>query len=206
MGPLSKFLGDIILQAAYIVILLGSVAGLAFGAMLIVDSARVFRINERMGRWFSTHAWLSSLEAPRKLELPTYGRQRIIGIALVACALYALYVMVYSYNSSALVNAFRGPIPPVILQVIFEVIQLFLVVLNIFVLAVGVVLMIRPKLVRAMESWADRQYSTEQYAKSLDDMHYYPDQFVRSHPRLVGWLLVVGCAYILVNLGLLYAR
>jgi hypothetical protein len=35
-------------------------------------------------------------------------------------------------------------------------------------------------------------------------MRYQPDDFVRSQPRLVGCVLVLGSAYVLITLGVLW--
>jgi hypothetical protein len=204
MGPVSKILVSSVIETIYVVLLLGGVAGLVLGAMLIVDSPRVFRINERWGRWISTHGLARRLDAPRKLELPIYRRHRLIGVALAAWSLYAIYVVAFSYSAGALAGLFPDTGRPVMLKIGLEAAQVILIVLNLFVLGIGVTLAVRPDLVRALEAWADRQYSTDQYVGRLDEVHDQAERFVRGHPKLVGWLLVFGSSFLLTTVGFVF--
>ena len=54
------------------------------------------------------------------------------------------------------------------------------------------VLVFRPSLLKGVESWADRYYSTRRSTESLDVMRYQPDDFVRSRPRIVGAVVQAG--------------
>ena len=84
----------------------------------------------------------------------------------------------------------------------FETVRIFLVVGNVGALAAALVLVFRPSLLKGVETWADRSYGRPQTGEKLDAMHYQPDQFVRSRPRLVGMLVTLGSLYALVSLSL----
>lgn len=204
MEVIWKIFGAALLQAALIVVLIGGVLGLVFGAMLIFDSARFFRINETMGRWISTRAWSRALDVSRKTDLQIYRFHRLTGIALAACALSALYVLILRYRAGPVLHLFRDLARPAALELIVEAARVSLIVGNVFLLAVGFLLAFRPDLVRALERWADRHYSSREYTRPLEEMRDRPDRFVREHPKLVGWLLLIAGVYVLVNLGVAF--
>jgi len=198
-----KFVIGIAGQTIYWVLILGCIAGLVLGALLLVDSARVFRWNERLGRWVSTRQATRPLDQPHDVKRFIYRRHRVVGIVVFAGALYTLDVLVFGYRSRPLVHAFRDLAPPHLLEVAFDTARWFLVVGNAAALLAGLILCLRPSLLKGFEAWADRQYSERRALKPLEQMHFQPDRFVRGHPRLVGSLMLLGSLYVLVNLGLL---
>jgi hypothetical protein len=68
---------------------------------------------------------------------------------------------------------------------------------------IAAVLVFRPSLLKGVEGWADRYYSTRRSTETLDVMRYQPDDFVRSRPRLVGAVVALGSLYALFGLSLL---
>jgi hypothetical protein len=100
------------------------------------------------------------------------------------------------------VRAFRGAGNPALLHVVFEAQRIVLIVGNVAGLLAAIVLAFRPSLLKGIESAADRQYSGRESLKGLEAMHYQPDDFVRSRPKLVGTLFTLGSLYTLFALGL----
>ncbi len=206
MQTVTKILGDAILQTTVVLAVAGGVLGLVFGALLILDSARVFRLSERMGRVVSPEGLLRPLDIPRDAKLDLYRHSRWIGAALLACAGYALYVLLARYHAPSLVHAFRGLARPVVLEWIVQSSYLLLLGANAVLLAAGAALLVRPGLLRTLELWGGRRVSAPGVVRPLDAMHLQPDRFVQRRPKLVGWLLLLGGAYVLVRLGLAFLR
>jgi hypothetical protein len=186
----------------YLLLLAGALLGLAIGAMLVLDSARVMRWNYALNRWYSTRRAMRPLDQPVDAKRVIYRWHRVLGALVFAGALYTLDVLAFRYQAGALVRIFRDLGRPDVLQLVFESLRILLIVGNVAALLAGLVLCFRPSLLKGIEAWGDRQYSGRASTKPLDIMRYQPDDFVRARPRIVGLLLVLGSAYVLVALGL----
>lgn len=187
----------------YVVLLAGAVLGLVLGVLLLVDSARVMRWNATLNRWYSTRQAFSKLEEPIDVKRLVYRWHRVVGVLVFAGAIFTLDVLAFSYKTGALVQAFRGVGNPHLLGIFFEALRIFLIVGNVAGLLAAVILCFRPSLLKGIEAVGDRYYSGGETATRLEVMHYQPDNFVQSHPKLVGTLFTLGSLYILFALGLL---
>ena len=187
----------------YVLLIAGAALGLVVGIMLLVDSERVMRWNYALNTWYSTRKAMEALEQPLDVKRVVYRWHRLMGILVLAGALYTLDILVFGFNTSALVRIFRDLANPAILGLVVETVRLFLIVGNVAALLAAGVLVFRPSLLKGLEAWADRYYSSRESAKALDVMRYQPDEFVRARPRMVGALVTLGSLYVLLTLGLL---
>lgn len=187
----------------YVVLLGGAVLGLVVGVVLLVDSARVIRWNAALNRWYSTREAFHRMEEPIDVKRFIYRWHRVAGVIVFAGALFTLDVLAFSYKTNALVQAFRGVGNPALLSIGFEALRIILIVGNVAGLLAAVILCFRPSLLKGLEAVGDRYYSSREAVKPLEVMHYQPDEFVTSRPKMVGTLFTLGSLYILFALGLL---
>lgn len=187
----------------YLLLLGGAALGVTIGIMLLIDSGRVMRWNYILNKWYSTRQAMRALDRPIDVKRPFYRWHRVLGVLVFAASLYTLDVLVFGFHTSALVRALRGTGNPALLALVLDSVRLFLIAGNIAALVAAAVLVFRPSLLKGLEVWGDRQYSGRVATKPLDIMRYQPDDFVRSRPKLVGGLLVLGSLYVLITLGVL---
>jgi hypothetical protein len=187
----------------YALLLGGAVLGLVVGIVLLVDSERAMRWNAVLSRWYSTRQAFQRLDEPIDVKRVVYRWHRAAGVLVFAGALFTLDVLAFSYQTGALVRAFRGAGNPAILSIVFETLRIVLIVGNVAGLAAGVILCFRPSLLKGLEAVGDRYYSGREAIKPLEAMHYQPDHFVQARPKVVGAFFTVGSLYILIALGLL---
>jgi hypothetical protein len=187
----------------YVLLLGGAVLGVVIGALLLFDSERVMRWNYTLNRWYSTRQAMRALERPIDIKRPFYRWHRVLGVLVFAASLFTLDVLVFGFQTSALVRALRGMAQPAALALVLDSVRLFLIVGNVAALLAAAVLVFRPSLLKGLEVWGDRQYSGRTATKALDIMRYQPDDFVRARPRLVGGVLVLGSVYVLLTMGLM---
>lgn len=186
----------------YVVLVAGAVLGLVVGVMLLIDSERVMRWNYALNTWYSTKA-MEALERPVEVKRLVYRWHRVLGILVFAGSLYTLDVLLFGFNTSALVRVFRDLGNPTILGLVVETIRIFLIVGNIAALLAAAVLVFRPSLLKGLESWGDRYYGSRESSQALDVMRYQPDEFVRARPKTVGALVTLASLYVLLTLGML---
>ena len=188
-------------QVLYVLLLLGAALGLLVGIMLLIDSQRVLRWNAYLNRWISTGESLRVLDQPHDINRIVYRRHRIVGAVVLVAALYALDVLVFNIQTRPVVRIFRDLANPGTLQLFADSARLFLVAGNVLAILVGMILVLRPSLLKGVEGWTDRQYSPRLSSQNLDEPRYQPDEFVRTHPRLAGIVAAGGSLFVLLSLG-----
>jgi hypothetical protein len=202
-----KAIGDLAVHTLgpvlYVLLLGGAVLGLVIGVMLVVDSARVMRWNERLNLWISTGSAMSALDRPVEVKRAIYRWHRLVGLLVLAGAFFTLDALAFGFTTGAVVRTFRGAGSTALLALAFETLRIFLIVGNIAALLAALVLVFRPSLLKGIEGWADRSYGGNPSPEKLDRMRYQPDELVRSRPRLIGALVILGSAYALFGLSLL---
>ncbi|HXL76310.1 MAG TPA: hypothetical protein VN967_10715 [Burkholderiales bacterium] len=187
--------------ALLVALVAGAALGLVIGILLLVDSERVLRWNAYMNRWISTGNAFSVLDRPRDIKRLVYHWHRVVGLLVVAGALYSVSVLAFGFGTEPLVRSFRDLASPTALRLTVDSLKLFLIAGNVAAILAGLILCFRPSLLKAVEGWADRQYGPPLANPNLDAPRYPPDEFVRAHARLAGALATLGSLFVLVSLG-----
>lgn len=193
-----QFLEAIVLQTAYIVFLAGAALAVLLGILLLLDSPRVLRWNAVLSRWVSTRDAMRPLDEPRDIKRFVYRHHRILGVLVVAGALYSLDVLTFGFQTGALSRVFRGLANQSLLGILFDTLRLFLIAANLLAVVAGLALAFRPSLLKGIEAWADRSYSTPSDGR-MDEMRFQLDQWVSAHPKIAGTLVAAGGGFILLS-------
>jgi hypothetical protein len=180
-------------QTLYLLLMFGAALSVVIGIWLLADSARLLRWNAVLNSWVSNEAVLRRLDEPRDVKRMVYRGHRLVGLLVVVGAVYALPELWW--------GSLRNLHPPELATVMFESIRLFLVFGNLVALAAGAVVFFRPSLLKPLESWADRAYRSRISCGAADKMRLQPDEFAKSHPKLLGILATGSGIYLLVNLS-----
>ena len=188
-------------QTLFLTLVAGAALGLVIGIVLLVDSERVLRWNAYMNRWISTGNALSVLDRPRDIKRLIYRWHRVVGLLVIAGALYSVNVLAFGFGTEPLVRSFRDLASPTTLRLTVDTLKIFLIAGNNAAILAGIILCFRPSLLKEVEGWADRQYGARLANPNLDAPRYPPDEFVRAHPRLAGTLATLGSLFVLVSLG-----
>lgn len=202
----TKFFGQILQQSIFVFLLLGSFVALVAGLLLIFDSARAFRIGDRLNRWVSTRVALRPLEESHSISRPLYRMHRLVGALICAGALYALVVLGSPYGEMAIAKSLSSLGPPRFASWLSESLRLVLLAGNLGALIFGLFFILRPSALKGLEAWADRRVSGRKATKPLEEIHLPADRFTRAHPRLVGAAVTLGSLYVLANLGFVLLR
>jgi hypothetical protein len=188
-------------QTLFLTLVAGAALGLVTGLLLLVDSERALRWNAYLNRWISTGNALSVLDRPRDIKRLIYHWHRVVGLLVIAGALYSVNVLAFGFSTEPLVRSFGDLASPTALRLTVDSLKLFLIAGNVAAILAGIILCFRPSLLKEVEGWADRQYGARLANPNLDALRYPPDEFVRAHPRLAGALATLGSLFVLVSLG-----
>ena len=196
-----KFLSQIVNQTILVFLAVGAAFGLLAGLLLVLDSARAFRISDLMNRWVSTRAAIRPLEEHRSISRPLYRMHRLVGALICAGALYSLIVLGMPSGGHAITKSLSGVGPERFAAWLSDSLRYVLLAGNFGALLFGLVFMVRPSALKALETWADRRISERKATKPLEKMHMSADQLARRHPRTTGVLVILGSLFVLGNLG-----
>jgi hypothetical protein len=134
------FLIDIAAHTLLAALVVGAALGVVVGLVLVFDSRRALRWNERLSRWISTREAMARFDAPRDVKRLVYRGHRVVGLLVVAGALYSLDGLTFGFSTEALGRAFRDLGNQGVLGVAFDGARLFFLVGNLAALFAGVVL------------------------------------------------------------------
>ncbi len=191
------------MQSFIALLLLGAVVGLCLGIGMFFQSESVFRVTRFFNRWLSSRVFTRPLSRPGyRIERQVYRYHRVFGAALLAGAGYMLYSLWFRYDKSATLNIFRETSPQLVAWLLDSTVFL-LTLTSIVALLLALCLVVRPSLLRGMEVWANRWFTTRPMGKPMETMRMQPDEAAERHPRVTALLLVLGGLYVLVSLGFL---
>lgn len=192
---------EITLQTATIFLFLTSLACLLYGIALVFQRETALRLSVRLNRWISTRQALRPLEKPRDIQRQLYRRHPWVGAFLVLGSCYVGYFLFYRFSAEPFVLVFRKSVPVPAIQWIMESLWWIVLVTNAFAFVIGIIMFVRPSMLKGIEGWADRAYSSRERTKFWETMNLHPDRMIESYPSFFGWLIIAGSIYTSLSLG-----
>lgn len=182
------------------VLLVGALFTLIYGLLALFLPERAISLNNRMSSWVSMRRSLKALEVPRQQEQRLYHHHRILGLLLLAGALFILYQLRINIDLPALRKLLTSnSANPDITEIVVVSAYTFLLWGTLFSGVIGGIIAFRPSLLKGIERWSNRWISTRQTLKFLDQSYCGPDNFFNRNPRLSGGIIITGAMYILLT-------
>lgn len=195
-------IGEAALYTLHALMIGGSVVAVVLGIYLLIAPHRAWGLNRHLNKWFATRTLTDPLDAPRRIERTVYHYHRWVGAGLLAGALYTLYMIVFHYNPQAALSTLGRGLNPNIVAWLLESAVFALTFGSALAIAISLILILRPSLLRDFEHWANRWYHTDKAVNTLDAMRYKPDEIMERHPRITAAVLILGGLYVLASFGL----
>ncbi|MBX9811198.1 MAG: hypothetical protein K2Y16_06240 [Burkholderiales bacterium] len=191
------FVGEILRSSFVVLLLLGCALSFIYGVWMLLQPDQALRFNQRISAWVSTEGVSKVLDRPHSTERYIYRYHRIYGALLLAGGLFTLYVMSggrWGRDMTAVFSLSEWS------WLVRDVATLLMVMAGFLATALGIIMVIRPSLLRGVEARLNRWIATENNLKPLDSVYYAPDQFAWRHARPLAALIVIGSLYVLVAL------
>jgi len=176
---------QIILPALVILLLAGSLLGIALGLALLWRSDAALRFMEIMNRWVSTRRAFRPLEVPREIKPRGSAGRWLVG-ALIVLGAYAAIVLIGGIDPARLAAALKVDPRYSVAGLGLEAARWFLALGALVAVVTGVMLVFFPRAWEAVEARADRWYSTRELEASGDRLHLSLDRVVQAFPRASG--------------------
>lgn len=184
-------------QALAIFLVIGAGAGVIVSLILIFKPSTIGRINQIANRWVSVNHVTEWSDRTISLERWFYRNHIVMGLLITLGGAYMLaYYGFWFDRAAALHHLPASPRYQVLFETLIQACQWFAIGGAVVALVTGVLVCLRPSLLRGFEDKANRWVSTNKVAEAIDVPHFEVDVAVLNHPQKVGWILLVGSIFV----------
>lgn len=191
-----------LVQSAVIFLILGSVAGMVIGALLLFRRDRLQNISTLLDRWISTRRLDRALERRITLDPWFYRHRHVTGTLILAGALYILYFFGVQLDraetAAGLAKHLAYPKP--LAEAMLDAMVLSALLGALCAVVAALFILFRPSMMRGFEEGANQWLSLRKTLKPLEVPRDGLEVYVERHARQVGIFLMLGGLYTLVLL------
>lgn len=192
----------LLLRSFVLFLIVGSLAGLVIGAMLVWWPERLHRLSVILNRWVSTRQLDRPLERKVSLDPWFYRHHRLTAALILAASLYIVYFFMAQLDRAG-AEAFlaaRLAVPASLAQGLLDAVVLGAFAGSTFAAISALFIGLRPSMLREFEHGANRWLSLRKVMKPLEIPRSGVDEYVFQHARQAGMVLVLGSLYVLLIL------
>lgn len=202
------FTDAVLLRSLVLFLMLGSVAGLLTGALLLWRPEWLARVSQFANKWVSSRQMSRPLDKPVNIDHWIYHYSHWTGGVLLAGALYIIYIFTAHVGRADLLASLAKAnlVQPALLGLLLDALVLIFLTGAVLALLVSLFLLFRPSMLRDLELGANQRISLRQLLKPLEMQHGDLDQLVSRNIQLAGVLLLCGSLYTLVALAFWLSR
>jgi hypothetical protein len=195
---------DAAMEAALIITIGGCIIAIVLALLLLFLPDFYLAVSQRLNKWVSTRRTLKPMEIPRNQERRIYRHHRLFGLLVSIGAIYTLSYFMLNYDPQYVQHSLQQHVQlqPIMLEWLLDAGSIILMLTNLFVLVIGVVVFIRPSLLKNFEAWSNKWISTRHASRFLDNNYSGIERYTAQHPRLMGGFLLLGGLYVLGMLGI----
>ena len=193
---------NFLFHAWLLFMMVGSVAGLFLGALLIMRPAVVATVSGYANNWIATRHLTGILERVIQLDRWLYRYHRVAGTFLLTGAIFLVYFFIVPFDKLRIVVGLVRiyAFPPVIAEILLDTAVLSILLGAVFVLIVSLFLLARPSMLRGFEEGANQWISLRQAIRPFEISRFSIDETVFQNIQMAGVLLLLGSLYSIVLL------
>ena len=173
------------------------------GLALILFPAQVLAWGNSVNRWISTTAFFGALDLSRDHERFYYKHHRFFGGLIIILAAVSIYMLAYYIGLDATVAGLQKLAVSAFGQWLLVNCYYILISLCGLALVAGLIILIRPSLLKSLETWGNRWIDTQAPLKRFDEVHEIPTNILPGKPRLFGCFVLIGAIYIVYVTGII---
>ncbi|MFA6313304.1 MAG: hypothetical protein WCV99_17305 [Sterolibacterium sp.] len=191
MPHLNSYVFDqLVAPALVLFFFIGGLAAVVIGLGLIFKSAWIFRLFDTLNHSVSTRNATKPLAVPRDSSQFFLKYRLPIGVIFVFGAVYSDYGLLTGAGNAAIVTLFNTKLPPGYIFWIVESVRYFLLVTCTASIMVGILMLISPDTLKAVENIGGRWISTRRIAPGAEKAYLTLDQWVAAFPRTAGFIIL----------------
>jgi hypothetical protein len=189
---------QLLIPAVFVFFLIAGVAGIVLGISLIVFRGRVLRSIGPLNRWVSGRKTLAPLETFHHIDPTVYRHRRWFSAAFIVGAAFSM-IMILTRLDVASVEFLLGGRFSVVGSWLVESLEWMLLLGCVLAIAIGIILGFFPHVLGALETRANRWYSSVRIGRGADEMVLTLDRWVEYSPRTAGWIIAIAALIVAVN-------
>lgn len=205
---MNQFIQSWLLQSFAIFLIIGSLAGMVVGALLVLRPQSLQRVSQRLNRWISTRHLDQSLERSVSVDPWFYRYRRTSCTLTLLGAVYIIYFFTVNMDRAnavtGLAQHFNLPVP--LIAWLLDALVLSALLGALFAAFISVSLLLRPSMLRDFEQGANRWLSLRRGLKPVEIPRQGVDAYVLQYGRQAGILLVLGSLYTVVLLTIWFSN
>lgn len=199
MNPIVE---SLLLRSAVLFLMVGSLAGLVVGAMLLWHPHRLRRLGDILNRWVSTCHLDQALDRTVEIDSWFYRYRRASAGLILLASGYILYSFTVGLDRANAVIGLskRFLLPAGLVEGLLDALVLSALLGALFAAFVSLFLLLRPSMLRDFEQGANRWVSMRRGLKPMEVQREVMDEYVFRYAREAGILLMLGSMYVLALL------
>lgn len=190
---------DWLAQGLLLSLALGLLLSVMVGLLMLTAPRELFSINASWSRWIDTTGSFKALDTPHPLERFFYQHHRVLGTLIVLGAGFVLWQWMFAYQRSGLFGMLGARWARPELNWIIAAGEWIVVGLHALILLIGLVILIRPSLLKNLENQTNRWHKAGD-TQRLDARHTGLEERMALHPRIAGFLLLLASTWCLSGL------
>lgn len=171
---------------------------LLIGLFILISPDLFIRTGNKLNRWVSTEAFFNKLDAPKNTERFFYRHHISFGLLFVFGAMYIFYTFAFAFDASKQTLSFFSS--AVVNDWLISSLVFSNLIFSVVIFVIGIFMMLRPSALKNIEVIANHWFAVDESLKGLDVQLGAPDKIFSKRPRLLGFIIMVGSAYICMNL------
>lgn len=173
------------------------------GIWILIQPQGFLRASKSLGRWISTDVFFGSLDRPRYQERFIYKHHRIAGLMIIAGAIYTLFIMIQKIDVKLLVALLPQIGGQFWSHWFYGVAYALMISANLLALVIGLIVLVRPSMLKILETYMNKWVSPSIDLKKLDETHEIALEILPGNPRLFGLAVALGGVYIVISMAIL---
>ncbi|OIR19388.1 hypothetical protein GALL_02680 [mine drainage metagenome] len=200
MNPIVE---SLLLRSFVIFLMVGGMAGLIVGALLVFNPQRIRMAGNLLNRWISTRHLNQTLDRTVALDPWFYRHHRISAGLILLASGYILYAFTAGLDRQNAIIEFarRFSLPSSLAGGLLDGLVLSILLGALLAIFVSLFLLLRPSLLRDFEQASNRWVSLRKALKPMEIRREGLDEYVLKHTRQAGILLMIGSLYVLALLA-----
>ena len=190
---------DWLAQGLLLSLALGLLLSVIVSLLMLTRPERLFALNKNWSRWIDTAGLFRTLDRPHTLERFFYRHHRLLGALIALGAGFVLWEWTFAYHRAGLFGMLGARWSRPELNWIIAAGEWIVVGLHALILVIGLVILLRPSLLKNLESEGNR-WHTPAVGEILDTRYSVLEQRMVLHPRVAGLLLLLASTWCLSGL------
>lgn len=157
------------------------------------------RLGDKLNQWVSTEHFFDSLNKPRYQEQLVYKYHKVFGLLVMIFTTISIYMMCFYTDVSLTMEKLLQIAHTAFGKWLLESSYYILVAANAMAFILGLIIFIRPSLLKRMEKKANHWVETEEKLKVLNKTKELPNTVLPGNPRIFGTLILISAIYIIMN-------